>query len=51
VESFKGEVQLSGFVSTFDQTKKAVEIVKSIPGVTAVKNDMRVKVSNNLFTK
>ncbi|MBU3621810.1 BON domain-containing protein [Polynucleobacter sp. CS-Odin-A6] len=51
VETFKGEVQLSGFVSTTDQTKKAVEIAKSIPGVTAVKNDMRVKGSNNPFTK
>lgn len=51
VETFKGEVQLSGFVSSIDQTKKAVEIAKTIPGVTAVKNDMRVKGSNNPFYK
>jgi len=51
VETFKGEVQLSGFVSSIDQTKKAVEIAKSIPGVTAVKNDMRVKGSNNPLFK
>jgi hyperosmotically inducible protein len=51
VETFKGEVQLSGFVSSIDQTKKAVEIAKGIPGVTAVKNDMRVKGSNNPLYK
>jgi hyperosmotically inducible protein len=51
VETYKGEVQLSGFVSSIDQTKKAVEIAKSIPGVTAVKNDMRVKGSNNPLYK
>jgi len=51
VETYKGEVQLSGFVSSIDQTRKAVEIAKSIPGVTSVKNDMRVKGSNNPFYK
>jgi osmotically-inducible protein OsmY len=51
VETFKGEVQLSGFVSSIEQTKKAVEVAKTIPGVTSVKNDMRVKGSNNPFYK
>lgn len=51
VETFKGEVQLSGFVSSIDQTKKAVEIAKTVPGVTSVKNDMRVKGSSNPFYK
>lgn len=51
VETFKGEVQLSGFVSTIAQTNKAVEIAKGVPGVTSVKNDMRVKGSNNPFYK
>ena len=51
VQTFKGEVQLSGFVSSIEQTKKAVEVTKSIPGVTAVKNDMRVKGSHNPFYK
>ena len=51
VETYKGEVQLSGFVSSIEQTKKAVEVAKSIPGVTSVKNDMRVKGSNNPFYK
>jgi osmotically-inducible protein OsmY len=51
VETFKGEVQLSGFVSTIAQTNKAVEVARSVPGVTSVKNDMRVKGSNNPFYK
>jgi osmotically-inducible protein OsmY len=51
VETFKGEVQLSGFVSSIAQTNKAVEVAKSVPGVTSVKNDMRVKGSNNPFYK
>ena len=51
VQSFKGEVQLSGFVSSIEQTNKAVEVAKTIPGVTSVKNDMRVKGSNNPFYK
>ena len=51
VETFKGEVQLSGFVSSIEQTNKAVEVAKTIPGVTSVKNDMRVKGSKNPFYK
>lgn len=51
VETFKGEVQLSGFVSSIAQTNKAVELAKGVPGVTSVKNDMRVKGSNNPFYK
>ncbi|MBU3613050.1 BON domain-containing protein [Polynucleobacter sp. MG-27-Goln-C1] len=51
VQTFKGEVQLSGFVSSIDQTNKAVEVARGIPGVTSVKNDMRVKGSNNPFYK
>ena len=43
VETFKGEVQLSGFVSSDDDISRAVEIARSIKGVTSVKNDMRVK--------
>ena len=43
VETFKGVVQLSGFVSSDSGIKKAVEVTRSVKGVTAVKNDMRVK--------
>lgn len=43
VETFKGAVQLSGFVNSESDIQKAVEIARSIKGVTSVKNDMRVK--------
>ncbi len=43
VETFKGVVQLSGFVSTQGNIYKAAEIARSIKGVTSVKNDMRLK--------
>lgn len=51
VETFKGEVQLSGFASSIEQTKKAVEVAKGVSGVGSVKNDMRVKGSNNPMYK
>lgn len=43
VETFKGVVQLSGFVSSEADVNKAVEVARSVQGVTSVKNDMRVK--------
>jgi len=43
VETFKGRVQLSGFVSSQANIDRAVEIARGVDGVTAVKNDMRVK--------
>jgi hypothetical protein len=43
VETFKGAVQLSGFVSSADAMKQAVAVARSIEGVTSVKNDMRIK--------
>ncbi|MBU1691255.1 MAG: BON domain-containing protein [Gammaproteobacteria bacterium] len=43
VETFKGVVQLSGFVSSQTAVSKAVEVARSVKGVTSVKNDMRVK--------
>jgi osmotically-inducible protein OsmY len=43
VQTYKGEVQLSGFVSTVEQTQKAVELARSVPGVMSVKNDMIVR--------
>ncbi len=43
VETFKGVVQLSGFVSSHADENKAVEVARSVKGVTSVKNDMRVK--------
>lgn len=43
VETFKGAVQLSGFVSSQAAMDKAVEITRGIAGVKSVKNDMRLK--------
>jgi len=43
VETFKGTVQLSGFVSSQANINKAVEVARSVKGVKSVKNDMRVK--------
>ena len=43
VETFKGVVQLSGFVTSTALANKAVEITRQISGVKSVKNDMRVK--------
>ena len=43
VETFKGVVQLSGFVNAQADIDKAVEVARSVKGVTSVKNDMRVK--------
>jgi osmotically-inducible protein OsmY len=43
VETYKGVVQLSGFVSSEADIDKAVEISRGVKGVTSVKNDMRLK--------
>lgn len=43
VETFKGTVQLSGFVSSRDDMGRAVDLARGVKGVTSVKNDMRVK--------
>ena len=43
VETFKGVVQLSGFVSSSDNASTAVRTAQAVKGVTSVKNDMRVK--------
>ncbi len=43
VETFKGSVQLSGFVSTQAAINKAIEITRSVHGVSSVKNNMLIK--------
>lgn len=43
VETFKGVVQLSGFVGSTAEINKAMQLARSISGVVSVKNDMRVK--------
>ena len=43
VETFKGEVQLSGFVDSAQSVEKAGEVARSVGGVTSVKNNLIVK--------
>jgi osmotically-inducible protein OsmY len=43
VETFKGVVQLSGFVNNKEQAREAVEIARSVQGVRSVKNSLVVK--------
>jgi hypothetical protein len=43
VETFKGTVQLSGFVSSAAHSSTATRLAREIKGVTAVKNDIRIK--------
>jgi osmotically-inducible protein OsmY len=43
VETFKGVVQLSGFVRNEDNILTAVRVARSVNGVKSVKNDMRLK--------
>jgi len=43
VETFKGRVQLSGFVSSRPQMDTAVMVARNVKGVSGVANDMRMK--------
>lgn len=43
VETFKGVVQLSGFVKSPSDIKRASEVARSVSGVKSVKNDIAVK--------
>jgi len=43
VETFKGVVQLSGFVDTAQSVKKAGEVAGGVKGVKSVKNNLVVK--------
>jgi osmotically-inducible protein OsmY len=43
VETYKGIVQLSGFVNAQNAVDKAGEIARSVKGVTSVKNNLIVK--------
>lgn len=43
VETFKGVVQLSGFVNSQGDIDKAVTLARTVKGVSSVKNDMRLK--------
>ncbi len=43
VNSYRGEVQLSGFVANDEQAKRAASAARSVDGVQTVRNDVRVK--------
>jgi osmotically-inducible protein OsmY len=43
VETFKGVVQLSGFVNTRDQKDRAGDLARKVKGVTDVENNITVK--------
>ena len=43
VETFKGVVQLSGFVKTQAEIDKAGVVTRGVSGVKSVKNDIRLK--------
>jgi osmotically-inducible protein OsmY len=43
VETFKGRVQLSGFVNSQSDINHATNMVRGMKGVTSVANDMRLK--------
>ena len=43
VETFKGAVQLGGFVSSQAAIDKAMSLTRNVKGVVSIKNDMRLK--------
>jgi len=43
VETFKGVVQLSGFVSSQAEINKAAHVARGVGGVTSVRNNMRLR--------
>ena len=43
VETYKGVVQLSGFVSSAENIATASSVARSVNGVKSVKNDLRLK--------
>ncbi|MGE5855180.1 MAG: BON domain-containing protein, partial [Syntrophaceae bacterium] len=43
VETFRGEVQLSGFVDSAQSVRRAGEVARGVQGVKSVKNDLIVK--------
>jgi len=47
VETFKGVVQLSGFVNSRDQKNRAGDLAKKVEGIKEVANNITVKESAN----
>jgi osmotically-inducible protein OsmY len=43
VETFKGTVQLSGFVDSRESAQRAMELARGVKGVKSVKNDTVIR--------
>lgn len=43
VETFKGTVQLSGFVKSVTERNRAVQLAREVTGVKQVKNDILIR--------
>lgn len=43
VETFRGTVQLSGFVDSREEVNRAAEIAREIEGVRSVENDLQIR--------
>lgn len=43
VETYKGVVQLSGFVSSTTSAARATEVASGVKGVASVRNDLRLR--------
>jgi len=43
VETFKGEVQLSGFAKSEAARQRAEEVARAVAGVETIRNDIRLK--------
>ena len=43
VETFKGTVQLSGFVKTAAERDQAVKVAREVGGVKSIKNDILIR--------
>jgi len=50
VKTFDGIVQLSGFVNTEDQKRRAEEIARNVPGVQQVVNNLVLKPGGDRLT-
>ena len=51
VETYKGVVQLSGFVNSQQAVDKAGQIARSVNGVTSVKNNLIVKQATGMLSQ
>ena len=46
VNSYRGVVQLNGFVESQDKIQRAAEVARAVDGVRSVENNLRVKPSS-----